>query len=355
MPDLRERGRGGSAGAGGGGTGGHVPAGAAGADRDGAGGDAGGAVGGGEHPAGRRGARRRRHGRRCCCTRPWWSCTRSTGGPPRWPRPSPGGEGETRTLDQVRADVVCDLLIDGTTATPPRQARGIRAHRRGDRARCCPSSTTRPRRPRIFRWWRVSGRSRCPGRGSCAGVTGRGCGCSPTPRPGWSSPSDATIPAPRRVEQTREVAGGSVHGPRLRDARLPVRHRPQRGLGRRRRDVADNNAPFCEGHHTVRHHGGWHIRQTRRRRPSNGPHPPDGATPSTPNAASPSSAPTPPPAPNPPHPSDLTCGGIWRGGAAAGRGGGRARAETADAVSARRRRASPSRPSTLPRECSRGS
>lgn len=38
-----------------------------------------------------------------------------------------GREGETRTLDQVRADVVCDLLIDGTTDAIPPEARGIRA------------------------------------------------------------------------------------------------------------------------------------------------------------------------------------------------------------------------------------
>ncbi|WP_243077300.1 HNH endonuclease signature motif containing protein [Microbacterium sp. SS28] len=35
--------------------------------------------------------------------------------------------GDTRTLDQARADVLCDLLIDGTTADHPVEARGIRA------------------------------------------------------------------------------------------------------------------------------------------------------------------------------------------------------------------------------------
>ena len=35
--------------------------------------------------------------------------------------------GETRTLDQVRADVAGDLLIDGTTAHIPGVASGIRA------------------------------------------------------------------------------------------------------------------------------------------------------------------------------------------------------------------------------------
>ncbi|MGK3953766.1 DUF222 domain-containing protein [Microbacterium sp. I2] len=39
-----------------------------------------------------------------------------------------GGHGvDTRTLDQVRADVVCDLLIDGTTTATPAAASGIRA------------------------------------------------------------------------------------------------------------------------------------------------------------------------------------------------------------------------------------
>ena len=35
--------------------------------------------------------------------------------------------GDERTLDQIRADVVCDLLIDGTTANVPAAASGIRA------------------------------------------------------------------------------------------------------------------------------------------------------------------------------------------------------------------------------------
>jgi hypothetical protein len=38
-----------------------------------------------------------------------------------------GAEGEKRTLDQVRADVLCDLLIDGVTDAIPAEARGIRA------------------------------------------------------------------------------------------------------------------------------------------------------------------------------------------------------------------------------------
>lgn len=38
-----------------------------------------------------------------------------------------GSPGETRTLDQIRADVVADLLIDGTTAHLPAAASGIRA------------------------------------------------------------------------------------------------------------------------------------------------------------------------------------------------------------------------------------
>src|SRR3546814_11863761 len=36
-------------------------------------------------------------------------------------------EGEQRTLDQLRADVVADLLIDGEVGAHPDAARGIRA------------------------------------------------------------------------------------------------------------------------------------------------------------------------------------------------------------------------------------
>nr|MDQ2647767.1 13E12 repeat family protein [Myxococcota bacterium] len=36
-------------------------------------------------------------------------------------------DGETRTLDQLRADVISDLLIEGDTTMHPEQARGIRA------------------------------------------------------------------------------------------------------------------------------------------------------------------------------------------------------------------------------------
>ncbi|TDN93226.1 HNH endonuclease signature motif containing protein [Microbacterium sp. BK668] len=38
-----------------------------------------------------------------------------------------GSEGEARTLDQIRADILGDLLIDGGSASHPEQARGIRA------------------------------------------------------------------------------------------------------------------------------------------------------------------------------------------------------------------------------------
>lgn len=38
-----------------------------------------------------------------------------------------GNEGETRSLDQVRTDVLCDLLIEGITESMPAHARGIRA------------------------------------------------------------------------------------------------------------------------------------------------------------------------------------------------------------------------------------
>jgi hypothetical protein len=36
-------------------------------------------------------------------------------------------DGETRTLDQLRADILCDLLIEGDSSAHPAEARGIRA------------------------------------------------------------------------------------------------------------------------------------------------------------------------------------------------------------------------------------
>ena len=103
-------------------------------------------------------------------------------------------DGETRTLDQIRADVMADLLIEGTTTAHPSEARGIRASvvvtvpalalLEVDDARW-------PNRVPTRRRSRVSDRSRSRRHANCAEETRRGCGCSPTPRRASSSPSGA--------------------------------------------------------------------------------------------------------------------------------------------------------------------
>ena len=104
--------------------------------------------------------------------------------------------GETRTLDQIRADVVADLLIDGTTEHLPAAASGIRASVVVTVPVLSCSTTKLPWR--VTRpWSKVSGRSRCRVRGNSAAATRSGCGCSPIPRRLWCSPSVGTG-TPRR-------------------------------------------------------------------------------------------------------------------------------------------------------------
>ena len=190
--------------------------------------------------------------------------------------------GETRTLDQVRADVVCDLLIDGTTDHLPAQARGIRASvvvtvpvlalLDDDTATDDgPSGGGRDRADPAVR-----------GHGNCAAATGRGCGCSPTPRPGWCSPWDATQyrpPAALRKLVKWRADRCMAPGCGMPASRCDIDHNKAWADGGE--TSLTNNAPFCEGHHTVRHHGGWVIRQLETAAPSNGPHPPDASTSST--------------------------------------------------------------------------
>jgi len=97
-------------------------------------------------------------------------------------------EGETRTLAQIRADVIADLLIDGRTDLHPAEARGIRA----TVAVTVPVLTLLDPAPHGAEPAVVEGVGPIPvGRPANWPVERRGgCGSSPIPRPGWSSPSD---------------------------------------------------------------------------------------------------------------------------------------------------------------------
>lgn len=176
-----------------------------------------------------------------------------------------GVEGETRTLDQVRADVLADLLIDGVAPSHPDQARGIRA-------------TVVVTVPALALLQEGD-----------AGVAGAGC-----------DPAVVEGVGPIPIVRARELCGGETQWMRVlthpetgmvlsvgRDRYTPpaslrrvVRWRADRcmapgcGVPASRCEIdhtvawehggttsLQNLAPLCKGHHRVKHHGGWELRQ----------------------------------------------------------------------------------------------
>ncbi len=173
-----------------------------------------------------------------------------------------GREGETRTLDQVRADVVCDLLIDGVTDALPAEARGIRASvvvtvpvlslLDDDAAKTADPPVVEGIGPiPLSRGPRTVRRRRHPG-----------CGSSPTPRPAWCSPSDASStghpPSLRKLTKWR-ADRCMAPGCGMPASRCEIDHNIAWEDGGE--TSLENHAPFCKGHHIVKHHGGWDVRQ----------------------------------------------------------------------------------------------
>lgn len=195
-------------------------------------------------------------------------------------------DGENRSLDQIRADALGDLLVAGDTAMLPESARGIRAS----------VVVTVPALTLL---------------GAGAGVgasTGAGIGdeAGSGPRPGGEA-ADARcgMPVvegvgPIPVERARELCGGDGAWMRVlthpetgavlsvgRDRYDPpstlrklTRWRADRcmapgcGMPATRCEIdhtlawehggptsIENLAPICKGHHTVKHHGGWRVEQ----------------------------------------------------------------------------------------------
>lgn len=169
--------------------------------------------------------------------------------------------GETRTLDQVRADILGDLLIDGDTSAVPATARGIRA---------------------------------------TVVVTVPALSLLADEHPADADPAVVEGVGPIPHGRARELCGGSKDWMRVlthpetgmvlsvgRDRYQPpkmlydlVKWRADRcmgpgcGMPASRCEVdhtlawidggttsLDNLAPLCKGHHTIKHHGGWRIRQ----------------------------------------------------------------------------------------------
>jgi hypothetical protein len=168
-------------------------------------------------------------------------------------------DGEKRTLDQIRADVVADLLIDGEADSHPVQTRGIRAT----------VAVTVP---------------------VLALLDGA---------PGGSEPATVEGVGPIPVERARELAGGAEEWMRILthpetgvvlsvgrkryqtppSLRWLVKWRADRcmgpgcGMPASRCEIdhrvawehggetrLENLNPLCKGHHIIKHHGGWTLR-----------------------------------------------------------------------------------------------
>jgi len=194
-------------------------------------------------------------------------------------------DGESRTLDQIRADVVSDLLVDGTTTHLPVAASGIRASvvitvpvlsllDDPTRAAMVPRSVDDP---------------------SAAGVPPVTQQCATD-----GDPAVVEGVGPIPLARARELCGGDAKWMRVLThpetgmvlsvgreqysappaLRKLVKWRADRcmapgcGMPASRCEIdhqvawidsgqtsLENNAPLCKGHHTVKHHGGWIVRQ----------------------------------------------------------------------------------------------
>jgi hypothetical protein len=171
-----------------------------------------------------------------------------------------GGEGETRTLDQVRADALCDLLIDGRTEHLPSEARGIRASvvvtvpvlsLLDDEA----ASTDSPVVEGIGPIPLSRARELCGGDAQWMRVLTH-------PETGMvlSVGRDQYRP-PQALRKLTKWRADRCMGPGcgMPASRCEIDHQVAWHHGG---DTSlENNAPLCKGHHIVKHHGGWKVTQ----------------------------------------------------------------------------------------------
>ena len=171
-------------------------------------------------------------------------------------------EGETRTLDQLRADIVADLLIDGSCSAHPSEARGIRAT----------VTVTVPALSLLDADAASSGAEPAlvEGVGPISTDMARIlCGGAD----GWTRilthPETGMVlsvgrrryqppPALRKLVAWR-ADRCMAPGCGMPAARCQIDHNVAWEHGGS--TSLDNLAPLCQGHHTVKHHGGWVVRQ----------------------------------------------------------------------------------------------
>ncbi len=169
-------------------------------------------------------------------------------------------DGETRTLDQLRADVICDLLVEGHTDVHPQEARGIRA----TVVVTVPALSLLDDEHAAVEPATMEGVGPIPierARQLCGGDAGwmrvlthpeTGMVLS-VGRDRYEAP-----PALRKLIKWRAdrcmAPGCGVPASRCQiDHNLAWEHGGHTALW--------NECPFCQGHHTVKHHGGWAVSQ----------------------------------------------------------------------------------------------
>lgn len=174
-------------------------------------------------------------------------------------------DGETRTLDQLRADVICDLVVEGEARSHPRATRGIRAT----------VVTTVPALALL------EADDAARDAAGLAPATVEGVGPIPLSRAkelcggedGWmrilTHPETGMVlsvgrtkyRAPESLRRLARWRAGRCMGPGcgVPADRCVIDHTIAFADGGE--TSLHNHAPLCRGHHTVKHHGRWDVRQ----------------------------------------------------------------------------------------------
>ncbi len=173
-----------------------------------------------------------------------------------------GSQPDDRTLDEIRADILCDLLLDGIVPAHPKDVRGIRPTvvvtvpalallgADGDGAHVpavvegigpIPIDTARELAGAASSWIRVLTH---PETGVVLSVG----------RTRYRPPPDMVALTKWRADRCMAPGCG------VPASRCQIDHSVAWEHGGETSVV--NTAPLCQGHHTVKHHGGWRVIQT---------------------------------------------------------------------------------------------